>query len=104
MDKFFKVPPEVFAVDSLMSLAVLVRTVIFRFRKYKIVLDRLPASYPLLVLDGTEDLINGEPQWGEVLFRAEGPEWTRKENQERLLLEDMFPQILVTAIGQSLTL
>ena len=46
----------------LVSFTVMVRIVIFLSGKCRIVLDRLRASYPLLVLDGTEDSVAGEPQ------------------------------------------
>jgi len=74
-DKFFKVPPEASARGDLVSLTVVVRTIIFRSRKCMVVLDRLRASYPWLVLNSTEDFVDGEPQRGEVLFLSEGSQW-----------------------------
>ena len=38
----------------------------------QVLLDQLRASYPWLVFDGIEDLVDGEPQRGEVLFLFEG--------------------------------
>jgi len=59
-----------------------------------VILDRLQTPYSWLVFDGTEDFIDGELQWGEVLFHSEQLEWIRRENQEYLLLEDGLPLIL----------
>ena len=41
-------------------------------------LDRLWASYPQLVLDGIEDVVDEESQRGEVLLRSEDSEWTEE--------------------------
>jgi len=54
-DKFSQVPREAFAVGRLVSLAVMIKTIIFNSRKCRTILDRLWAPYPWLVLDGTED-------------------------------------------------
>ena len=54
-----------------------------------------------MVLDGTEDFVDGQ---GEVLFRSEGSEWIWRENRECLLLEGGLPRILVINMGQSLAL
>ena len=71
-----------------MSLTVMVRTIIFHSKKYRVILDRLRAPYSWLVLDGIEDFIDGEPKWGEVLFRPEG----------------RLPSILVAGVGRILAL
>ena len=41
---------------------LIVRTIIFRSEKCNVVLDRLQVFYPRLVLDCTEDFVDGEPQ------------------------------------------
>jgi len=79
-NKFFQVPPEASEVGGLVSLTIVVRTIIFHFRKCRVVLDRLRAPYPWLVLDGIEDFIDGEPQWGGVLFRPESSKWTWRKD------------------------
>jgi len=66
LDKFLKISPETFAVGDLVSLVFVKRTILSRSRKCGVMLDRLQPSYPRLVLNGTEDVIYGEPQQGEV--------------------------------------
>ena len=65
MDKFFQVPTENSTVDGLVSFTFVEGTILFRSEEYRVVLDRLRAPYPWLVLDGIEDLIDWEPQRGE---------------------------------------
>ena len=69
-DKFFQALPENFAVDNLVSLAIMVGIIISFSGKCRVVLDQLRASHPLLVLDDTEDLVEGKPQQAEVLFHC----------------------------------
>ena len=76
-DKYFQVLPEVFAVDGLVSLTVMVRAVFFRFVECWVILDWLWAPDPRLVLDGIEDLIDREPEKNEVLCQLENLDWTR---------------------------
>ena len=73
-DKFFKDLLEASAVDGLMPLTVMVRTIFFCFGKW-VVLDWLLALYPQLVLNGVEDFVDWEPQWSEVLFHLESFGW-----------------------------
>ena len=73
-DKFFQVPLEASGAGGLVSLTVVVRAVIFHSGKCRVVLDRLQAPYSRLVLDGTEDFVDEDPQRGEVLFHFEGSE------------------------------
>jgi len=82
----------------------MVRTIIFCSRKCRVMLDRLRAPYPWLVLENTKHFVNGEPQWDEVMFRLEGLEWTWREDRERLLLEGGLSPILIIGIGWSLAL
>ena len=70
----FQVFPEVSVVDGLVSLTVVVRTVFFRSEDCRVVLDRLRALYPRLILNGIENFIDGEPQQSEVLFHLESLE------------------------------
>ena len=60
-------------------------------REAWVVLDRFQASYSWFAFDATEDLVNGEPQQCEVLFRSEGSERIQRENRECLLLEGGLP-------------
>ena len=55
----------------------MVKTEIFRSEEWRVVLDRLRALHPWLVLDDIEDFIDGEPQRSKVLFHLEGLEWIR---------------------------
>ena len=71
-------------MDNLVPLVVVVRIVFFRFGECKVVLDRLQALYPQLVLDGVKDFIDGEPQRSVVFFHLEGLERIQRENRERL--------------------
>ena len=57
------------------------------------------ASYTQLVLDGIEDFVNGEPQWGELLFHFEGSGRIHRENRESLLVEGGIPLILIAGMG-----
>ena len=61
-------------MDDPVSLAFMEGPLLFYSGKCRAVLDQLRASYPWLVLDGTEDLVDGEPHHGEVLFPSEGLE------------------------------
>ena len=54
-------------------------------------LDKLHASYPWLVRDGIDDVIDGEFQQSEVLLCSEGSEWIWGESREHLLLEGGLP-------------
>ena len=65
------------AVDGMLSLAAMVRIIFFHSGECMVVLDRLRALYPPLVLDGIEDFVDGKSQWSEVLFHLEGLEWIR---------------------------
>ena len=57
-----------------MSLAFMKGTILSRSEKYENMLDWLRASYPLLVLDGIEDVVNREPQRSEVFCQLIGLE------------------------------
>jgi len=74
-DKFFQVLPEAYAVNGLVPLTVMVRTIFFRSGEYVIILDRLRAIYPRLVLDGIVDFVDRESQQSELLFHLEGLGW-----------------------------
>jgi len=75
-DKLFQVFLEAPAVDSLVPLTVVVRTTLFYSEKCRFVSDWSRASDPRLVLDGVEDLVDGEPKQSEVLCWLEGLERT----------------------------
>ena len=80
-------------MDSLVSLTFMEGTILFCFEKCRLILDWLRLSYLRLVLDSIENLIDGEPQQGEVLFHSEGSERIQRENREHLLLEGGLPSI-----------
>jgi len=64
-------------VDGIVSFTVLVRTILFYSEKCRIIPNWSRAPNPRLVLDGIEDLVDGEPERSEVLCRLEGLEQTR---------------------------
>ena len=76
-DKFFHVLLEGSAMDGLLPLTVIKKTIFFHFGENRVVSDQLWALNPWLVLDGVEDFVNEEPQRSEVLFHLEGLEWIR---------------------------
>ena len=100
VDKFFQVLPQTSAVDDLVSFAFMKETILFH-SECRVVLDRHRAPYPRLVLDGIEDLIDGKPQRGEVLFHLEDSGWIRREDRERLSFACWLPTIRVTGMGWS---
>ena len=61
-DKFFQIFLESSAVDGLVSLTLVVRTLFFRFEECRVVLDLLWTLYPGLVLGDIEDFVDMEPQ------------------------------------------
>ena len=74
-DKYFQIFLEASALDDLVSLTVMVRTVCFRSGECRIVLDHVQPLYPRLVIDNIEDFIDREPQRNEVLFNLKCLEW-----------------------------
>ena len=59
---------------------------------------------PWLVLDGIEDLIDGESQSSERLYCPDGLEWIWREDRESLHIEDGLPLVLVAGMGRGLAL
>jgi len=76
----------------------MVRTIFFCSRECRVVLDRLRALYPRLILDGIEDFVNREPQRSEVLFHLEGLNWIQWEDQEHMSFVGWLPPIRITGI------
>jgi len=73
-DKFFQVLLEASAVDDLVPLIIMVRTIFFCSGECRVILgSRLPHSR--LVFYGIKDFVDGEPQWSEMLFHLEGLGW-----------------------------
>ena len=72
--QFFQIFSKASVVDGLVSLTVMVRTIFFHPVKCRVVLNRLRAFYPWLILNGIEDFIDEESQPSEVLFHLEGLE------------------------------
>ena len=91
-------------MDRFMLLTLMEGTIIFHSKKCYVMMDQLRASYTWLAFDTTEDFVDGEPQWGEVLFHPEGSKWIRRENRESMLLEGGLPLILVSGMGWNLSL
>jgi len=67
-------------MDGIVPFTVMIRIILFYFGKCRIVSDLSRASDLLMVLDGIEDLIDGELERSEVLCRLEGLEWTWQKN------------------------
>ena len=68
LDELFHVLQGGPAMDSLMSLAVMIGAIIFCSEKWGIVLDYSQPTNPRLVLKGVKDLIDEELQRSEMLF------------------------------------
>ena len=75
-DKIFQVLLEGPAVDNFVSFTIMIGVILFCSEKCEIVLNWSWISNPWLVLDGVEDLINGELQKSEVFLQLVGSEWT----------------------------
>ena len=60
-----------------MRFTVMVRAVLFCSENCRIILDWSWVSDSRLVLDGIEDLVDGEPERSEVFCRLESLEQTR---------------------------
>ena len=71
-------------MNGLVPLTVIVRTIFFRSGECGVILDRLRAVYPPLVLDGIVDFVDRESQQSELLFHLEGLGWIWREDQECL--------------------
>ena len=76
-DELVQIFLEVPAVYDLVPLTVLVGTILFCFGKCRIILDWSRALDAQLVLDGAENLIDGELEQSEVLFQLESLERTQ---------------------------
>ena len=61
-------------MSGLVSLTFVERVILSRFEKCGVMLDQLQTSYPWFILNGIEDVIDGQPQWGEVLLHSLGSE------------------------------
>jgi len=75
-DELFQVPPKVLTMDGAVSLVVMKGAILFYPRERGVILDRSRMPDSRLLLDGIEDLIDGEPERGEVLCQFEGLEQT----------------------------
>ena len=88
-------------MDYLVAFIIVIRKILFCSGECRVVLDWPQASHPLLVLDGIEDFINGEPQQSVVLFHLEVLRWIRREDRERLSFVGWFPLVLVAGMDWS---
>ena len=86
-------------MDDLVRLIVMWGILLFCSRKRRIVLDWSRASDPRLIFNGVEELVDGELEWSEVLYRLEGLERIRWKNRERLSLVGGLPPIRVLGSG-----
>jgi len=68
------VPLKAPTIDGLVSLSIIVGAVLFYSKMQWVVLYGTQKPDLWLVLDGVEDLVDGKPQWGEVLHRLIGSE------------------------------
>ena len=64
-------------MDSSVPLAVVKGTILFYSRECEVVLDQSWTPEPRLILNGIEDLVDGELERGEVLCRLEGLKQTQ---------------------------
>ena len=61
-------------MDAHVSLAAVVGEALFYFGMRGVILDGSRMLDSLLVLDGVEDLVDGETQYSELLYRLVGSE------------------------------
>jgi len=64
-------------MDGLVSFIVMIGTILFYYRRYRIVPNWSRALDPRMVFDGVADLVDGELERSEVLCRLEGSKWIR---------------------------
>ena len=76
-----------------MPLTEVEGTILFCSGECRVVLDRSWMPDLQLVLDCVEDLVDGKPEWGNVLCRLKGLERTRQGNRERLSLGGAAPNL-----------
>ena len=100
-DKSFQVCTEALVVNSLMSVTVVIRTILFYSGECRVILDRPRMRHLRLVFDGIKDFIDGEPQRSEALFHFEGVRWIWREDCKRLSFLGWLLPVLVTGIGWS---
>jgi len=65
---------EALTANDFVPFTVIIGTVLFFSGRCKIVMDWYRALDPWLILDGVEDLIYGESERSEVLYRLESLE------------------------------
>jgi len=75
LDELFQIPSEGPTMVDLVPFAVMVATVFFRPEKQGIVLNWSRASYPWLVFDGIENLVDWELQWCVAFHRSVNLGW-----------------------------
>jgi len=76
-DELFQVPPEALVMDSLVSLTIVIRAILFCSRTRGVVLDGSRMPDPGLILDDVENFVDGEPERSELLYQLVGSERTR---------------------------
>ena len=99
-NELFQVLLESPAVNDLVSLTVMIRAIFFCSEKRGIVSNWSQTPDSRLVLDGIEDLVDGESQQSEMMFRSESSEWDWREDWEPLSLEGKLPPVQVLGIGR----
>jgi len=77
VDELFQIPLKVLVVDGFMPLTVIEGIILFCSGECGVVLYWSRIFDQRLVLDGIEDLVDWEPERGEVFCLLEGLERTR---------------------------
>jgi len=90
-DKLYQVFSEAPAVDSLVSFAVMIGTILFCSGRCRIVPDWSRVPNPWLVFDGIEDLVDGKPEGSELFCQLESSERVWWKNWECLSLIGRLP-------------
>ena len=76
-DEFIQVSSEAPTMGDLMCLTIMVGVALFCLKMRGVVLDGSQTPNPGLVLDGVEDLVDGEPERSELFCRLLGSERAR---------------------------
>jgi len=91
VNSIFKVLMEGLTFGSMAPLAIIEGAIFFRSMKGGIIWYRLWVLDPGLILDSSEDVLDGELQLSGVLTHLEGLKWIRQRLQECLLLISALP-------------
>jgi len=101
LDKIFKVFMGGPTLRSPMPHAVIVGAVFLRFETSRVVLLYFWTFHPGLTLDGFEDVLDREVQWGEAAIHLVSSDWALLRVREWSLLESTLTAILLVDRGVS---